>query len=211
MHGAKVRVVLNKADEVEPQKLMRVYGALMWSLGSILCSPEVPRVFIGSFWDAPFRETGMRPLMEAEEADLIRELATLPEDNVMSKINEIARRARLVQVHVHLMSYMREQVQGRWMGRKQAQEYLCSQEGMAECYVATQRAHALSRGDFPDWRRLASQLSTFDFSKIYKPSVERSRKLKLLHELMESDIPQLIQQLVRVPWVPWGSGHTHMP
>ena len=38
----QVRVILNKADEVEPQKLMRVYGALMWSLGSIVSSPEVP-------------------------------------------------------------------------------------------------------------------------------------------------------------------------
>ena len=106
----QVRVILNKADEVEPQKLMRVYGALMWSLGSIVASPEVPRVYIGSFWDAPFREGGMRGLMEAEEADLVHELASLPEDNVMNKINEIARRARLVQVHVHLMSFMREQV-----------------------------------------------------------------------------------------------------
>jgi hypothetical protein len=29
----------------------------------------------------------------------------------------------------------------------------------------------------------------------YKPSAERSKKLKLLHELMEDDIPHLIQQL----------------
>jgi hypothetical protein len=41
--GLQVRVILNKADEVEPQKLMRVYGALMWSLGSIVKSPEVRR------------------------------------------------------------------------------------------------------------------------------------------------------------------------
>jgi hypothetical protein len=117
-----VRVVLNKADEIESQKLMRVYGALMWSLGSIVSSPEVPRVYIGSFWDQPFRNLGMRGLMEAEEADLIQELAELPEDNVMNKINEIARRCRMVQVHVHLMSYMRETVTSKWTaaGRKQA-------------------------------------------------------------------------------------------
>jgi hypothetical protein len=44
----KIRVVLNKADMVSPQQLMRVYGAMMWSLGKVVKTPEVMRVYIGT-------------------------------------------------------------------------------------------------------------------------------------------------------------------
>ena len=66
---------------------MRVYGALMWSLGKVISTPEVVRVYIGmflifskkyenvkkilgSFWDKPFLHTENRALFEAEAADL---------------------------------------------------------------------------------------------------------------------------------------------
>ncbi|KAL7142481.1 hypothetical protein ABFS83_08G125600 [Erythranthe nasuta] len=52
----KIRVILNKADQVDNKQLRKVYGALMWSLGKVLSTPKAPRVYIGSFGDKPEHE-----------------------------------------------------------------------------------------------------------------------------------------------------------
>jgi EH domain-containing protein 1 len=39
----KIRVCLNKADSIDQQQLLRVHGALMWSLGKVIRNPEVVR------------------------------------------------------------------------------------------------------------------------------------------------------------------------
>jgi EH domain-containing protein 1 len=39
----KIRICLNKADSIDQQQLLRVHGALMWSLGKVIRNPEVVR------------------------------------------------------------------------------------------------------------------------------------------------------------------------
>merc|ERR1712198_601271 len=63
----KIRIVLNKADMMTHQQLMRVYGALMWSLSRILGNPEVSRVYVGSFWNQPLQYAANRDLFAAEQ------------------------------------------------------------------------------------------------------------------------------------------------
>ena len=70
----KIRIVLNKADSVDQQALMRVYGALMWSLGKVLGTPEVCRVYVGSFWSKPLNFDANRKLFELEAKDLFDDL-----------------------------------------------------------------------------------------------------------------------------------------
>ena len=83
---------------IDHQALMRVYGALMWSLGKVLGTPEVSRVYIGSFWDQPLRYDMNRKLFEAEEQDLFADLQSLPRNAALRKLNDLIKRARLAKV-----------------------------------------------------------------------------------------------------------------
>lgn len=79
---------------IDHQQLMRVYGALMWSLGKVLQTPEVARVYIGSFWDQPLRYDVNRRLFEDEEQDLFRDLQSL--NPVDGKITGAAAKTELI-------------------------------------------------------------------------------------------------------------------
>ncbi|KAF6779106.1 hypothetical protein AHF37_01434 [Paragonimus kellicotti] len=91
----KIRIVLNKADMVDSQQLMRVYGALMWGLGKVLGTPEVVRVHVGSFWDEPLRCPTNKRLFELEAHDLLKDLQALPSNCAIRKLNDFIRRVRL--------------------------------------------------------------------------------------------------------------------
>lgn len=119
----KIRIVLNKADMVDHQQLMRVYGALMWSLGKVFKTPEVARVYIGSFWDQHLHYDVNRRLFEDEQHDLFQDLQSLPRNAALRKLNDLIKRARLAKVHAYIIAQLQKEMPSL-IGKEKAKKQL---------------------------------------------------------------------------------------
>ena len=188
-HADKVRVVLNKADCVSTQQLMRVYGSLMWSLGKVMMTPEVCRVYMGSFWGAPLQNTDQARLLTQEKMDLFSDIAKLPENAVMRRINELVKRVRSVKVHAYIIHFLRKQMPIKPWGKREKQRKLIDNLGRE--FMMCARRYDLARGDFPnveEYQRYLSEIKDIsEFQKLDK------KMLKEMDRVFSVDIPALLQ------------------
>lgn len=188
-HDDKIRIVLNKADMVDHQQLMRVYGALMWSLGKVIATPEVSRVYIGSFWDQPLRYDSNRKLFEAEAQDLFLDLQSLPRNAALRKLNDLIKRARLAKVHAYIIAALKKEMPSMFGKDSKKKELI---KNLPAIYEAVQREHQISPGDFPDIGRMQERLLHEDFSK-FQPL--KPRLIQNVDKMLAEDIARLMAMI----------------
>lgn len=188
-HDDKIRIILNKADMVDHQQLMRVYGALMWSLGKVLATPEVARVYIGSFWDQPLHFDGNRKLFEAEEQDLFGDLQSLPRNAALRKLNDLIKRARLAKVHAYIISHLKKEMPSVF-GKEGKKKELINK--LPDIYEQIQREHSISPGDFPPIERMQEVLEHQDFNKF---NLLKPKLLETVDKMLAEDIARLMAQI----------------
>ncbi|OIT39575.1 PREDICTED: EH domain-containing protein 1-like isoform X1 [Nicotiana attenuata] len=190
-HEDKIRVVLNKADQVDTQQLMRVYGALTWSLGKVLNTPEVVRVYIGSFNDKPVNEEAVGPtgkdLFEKEQDDLLDDLIDIPKKACDRRINEFVKRARAAKIHSYIVSHLKKEMPAL-MGKSKTQQKLI--QNLDNVFEKVQKEFRLPAGDFPSvdhFREVLSHYSINDFEKL-KPKM-----IQAVDDMLGHDIPELLK------------------
>lgn len=185
-HDDKIRIVLNKADMVDHQQLMRVYGALMWSLGKVLQTPEVARVYIGSFWDQPLQHDTNRQLFEDETQDLFKDLQSLPKNSALRKLNDLIKRARCAKVHAYIICELKKEMPNIF-GKDHRKKELINK--LPEIYEKLHKEYNISSGDFPDVAKMQEHLSRFDFTKLhaYKPKL-----FEVVDKMLAEDISKLM-------------------
>ncbi|CAF1184814.1 unnamed protein product [Rotaria sp. Silwood1] len=185
----KIRIVLNKADSVDHQALMRVYGALMWSLGKVLGTPEVCRVYVGSFWSKPLHFDSNRRLFELETKDLFDDLESLPKTATLRKLNDLIKRARLAKVHALIISELKESMPSVF-GKDSKRKELINKLHLV--YEKIQRDHNIPMGDFPKIDRMQELLKNMDFTK-FKPLDKKL--LDRVDKMLAEDVPKLMSMI----------------
>ncbi|KNA25803.1 hypothetical protein SOVF_003530 [Spinacia oleracea] len=190
-HDDKIRVVLNKSDQVDTQQLMRVYGALMWSLGKVLNTPEVSRVYIGSFNDKPIDTEVIGPmgrdLFEKEQNDLLNDLKDIPKKACDRRINEFVKRARAAKIHAYIISHLKKEMPSM-MGKSKAQQRLI--DNLEDEFLKVQREFHLPAGDFPYVEHFREVLGGYSIDKFEKL---KPKMIQAVDDMLGYDIPELLK------------------
>lgn len=188
-HEDKIRCILNKADQIDRQQLMRVYGALLWSLGKTMTSPEVARVYVGSFWEEKLQNMDNAELFEMEEKDLMKDLAVLPRQSAVRKINELVKRIRKVKTLSYIIGYLKSQMPAL-MGKEKKQAKLI--EDLPTVFRTIMKKNNLSPGDFPDIAKFSAKLKDTKFAEFH---ALRDDQITMLDNCLTRDIPKLMEDL----------------
>lgn len=190
----RIRIILNKSDQVRRTELMRIYGALMWSLGKIISGIEVPRVYITHFAEAD--GVALEGTLDREE--LMKDIKMLPLCSANHRINLLVKRIRQVKIHSILVDHLRKQLPTFFgKGSKQKKLMLNLPAEFDQVHIC----HQIPVSDFPEIERFAGFLGERDLSAFPKLS---TRQLQALDEAITTNIPNLMRKFM----IRFGSSET---
>ncbi|XP_012263184.2 protein starmaker isoform X2 [Athalia rosae] len=99
----QTRIILNKADQVKPEELMRVQGALIWNISPLMSSAEPPIMYSTSLWSLPYEAGAPTRLLYAQERAFLRDLRSAIDKRVEHKIASARRFAVRVRNHAKMV------------------------------------------------------------------------------------------------------------
>lgn len=128
-------------------------------------------------------------LFEMEEKDLMKDLAILPRQSAVRKINELVKRIRKVKTLSYIIGYLKSQMPNL-MGKEKKQQKLISD--LPNVFRIIMKKYNLSPGDFPDIATFADKLKDTKFTEFHTLKEEQ---IGLLDKCLTSDIPKLMEDL----------------
>uniref|UniRef100_A0AC34RFY5 Dynamin-type G domain-containing protein n=1 Tax=Panagrolaimus sp. JU765 TaxID=591449 RepID=A0AC34RFY5_9BILA len=211
----KIKIVLNKADSVDPGELVRVRGALMWSLSKIIDTPEVPKVYIGSFdgraaknseildlfkedYVELFKELQRLPaaknseildLFKEDYVELFKELQRLPSQLLARRVNDIIKRAKNVRIHALLMD---EIMRGMWYKSDSQLKKQLKDEKLKGVFTEVKQRFRLADSDMPKYEAFKESAKSCPlrlWNKVDTPMLVK------LEEFLMKDVAKILEHM----------------
>lgn len=171
---------------------MRVYGALMWSLGKVFHTPEVARVYIGSFWDQPLKYEINERLFYREELDLVEDLQNLTKNAALRKVNDLIKRICTLKVHAQILGSLRQEMP-MFIGKNSKKQELIS--NLDDLFEKLHKDCDIPKGDFPPVNRTQELLESFNFNQLPKLNNDH---LITLNNVLRHDLTQLVTEINKI-------------
>ncbi|KRY69944.1 EH domain-containing protein 1 [Trichinella pseudospiralis] len=188
----KLFIILNKADKVDLAEVGNVHCSLIWQLGHIMKRREIPPVFIGSLWESPFQHPDLREYYECAQQALLKAIRTLPRSVHVRRLNDVIKRAKLVNMHALIVKEIRNKclikkgLIGRYLFKKMA-EHL-----EKTIYPKLIMVHKISSKNLPNSDIIKSMIRAGHLSI---DNCITDEMVSLLEEFLSNDITELVASL----------------
>lgn len=149
----QTRIILNKADQVKPEELLRVQGALIWNISPLMSSAQPPVMYTTSLWSNPYETGAPIRLLQAQERAFLRDLRSAIDRRIEHKIASARRFAVRVRNHAKMVDcylttyYNHKSLFGN---KKQIADQIIEHPQNYHIYEGLSTLTNISRYDLPD-------------------------------------------------------------
>ncbi|GJQ68795.1 hypothetical protein Trydic_g5055 [Trypoxylus dichotomus] len=195
----QTRIILNKADQVKPEELMRVQGALIWNISPLMSSAQPPLMYTTSLWSRPYEIGAPVRLLQAQERAFLRDLRGAIDKRIENKIASARRFAVRVRNHAKMVDcylttyYNHKSVFGN---RKQVSDAIIEHPQDYHIYEGLSTLTNISRYDLPDpdvYRDFFRLNPLYDFQQLSATCTYfRGCPINRLDVAIAYDLPELV-------------------
>ncbi|XP_031633981.1 sarcalumenin [Contarinia nasturtii] len=200
----QTRIVLNKADQVHPEELLRVQSALIWNISPLMSSQQPPVMYTVSLWSHPFEENTPIRLLQAQEKALLQDLSQAIEHRIENKIASARRFAVRVRNHAKMVDcYLTTYYNHKTLfgNKKKISGEIIEHPQTYHIYEGLSTLTNISRYDLPDpevYRDFFKLNPLYEFKKLSETCTYfRGCPINKLDVSIAYDLPELVNRYKR--------------
>ncbi|XP_035903885.1 sarcalumenin-like isoform X2 [Anopheles stephensi] len=195
----QTRILLNKADQVKPEELLRVQSALIWNISPLMSSAQPPVMYTVSLWSNPFEVGAPVRLLQAQERTLLLDLGQAIERRIENKIASARRFAVRVRNHAKMVDcYLTTYYNHKTLfgNKKQISEKIIANPQDYHIYEGLSTLTNISRYDLPDpevYRDFFHLNPLYEFKKLSETCTYfRGCPINKLDVAIAYELPELV-------------------